>query len=121
MSTGGESSVQENKVNPIYQKSFWMSYGYLTLQSCCEKSMERMYENHLRLCLVHSKRWLVNVYWSLNSLNFLYFSHVNDHNHYLLSLGFILIIFPFLLALILIPRVATHEDKKLGIEKVQVC
>lgn len=28
MSTGGESSVQENKVNPMDQKSFWILYGW---------------------------------------------------------------------------------------------
>lgn len=41
MSTGGESSVQENKVNPII-KEIPECYKYdLTLQSCGESMRER--------------------------------------------------------------------------------
>ena len=47
MSTGGESSVQENKVNPVDQMSFWILYGWPYSAEMLRGINERMYEKQL--------------------------------------------------------------------------
>lgn len=118
MSAGGESNIQENKVNPKYQK---VSEHCKTLPFLSRVAVRNPFKaggKHLKSCSPRS-RCSVNVCWSWNSLNFLYGScSTTTLTHCPWSLQHC---FQCLFTLNITPRITTGEDKRVGIWKVKVC